>query len=215
MISQLISLPYKAARLPLAVADKALGDRLSESSAPRVALDRTIGSADKIAGSVLRNQVIAQQGADRLERSSKLLTAARLEEQADARHEQARETAVTGSREAAQKRRAAQERIAEGVDEADTLEARGKQQAEQQASKAAADKKAAADRRASARRTGADQRKKSADSAASAKTKVAQRKANQELDDARESKQSAAEARSDAERLEDLTEAKKQARKKS
>lgn len=215
MINQLISLPYKAARLPLTVADKALGDRLPETSAPRVALDRTLGSADKLAGSVLRNRVIARQGAERLDRSGKLLTATRLEAEADARREEARETAVSGTQEAARKRKAAQEHVAKGIDEADEVEERGERQAEEQAAKAAAAKKAAANQRAQARRGSAEQRKKSAESAANAKTKAAQRKAKKELDDARESKQSAAEARGDAERLEELTEAKKQARRKS
>jgi hypothetical protein len=42
---------------------------------------------------------------------------------------------------------------------------------------------------------------------------VAQRKARSELDEAREKEQEAAEARADAERLEELTEAKKKQRK--
>lgn len=215
MISQLIALPYRAARLPLTLADKALGDRLPETSPPRVLLDRTLGTADKLAGSALGNKVIAQAGADRLERSTKLVTAARLEQEAEARREQARQTAVGGAREAAQKRKTAQERVASGLQEADAVEVRGKQQATVQATKSAAAKKAAATKRAESRKTTADRRKKSAESAASAKTKVAQRKAQNELEEARQKKKAAADARSDAERLEQLAETKKQTRKKN
>lgn len=215
MLNKLIALPYKAARLPLTLADKTIAERLPETSGPRVLLDRTLGSADKLAGSVLRNQDIAQQGAERLERSSKLVTAARLEQEAEARREQARETAVTGAQEAAEKRKAARKRVESGLDEADAVEARGKQQAATQASKTAAAKKSAAAKRAETRKAGAERRKKSVESAADAKTKVAQRKAKNELDEARQKKQAAADARADAERLEKLTEAKKQTRKKS
>jgi hypothetical protein len=215
MFSNLIALPYKAARLPLSIVDKAVGDRLPETSAPRVALDRTLGSADVFAGSVLRNPVIAQRGAERLDRSEKLLTAARLEQQAEARREQAVDTAVSGTKEAAQKRKAAQKRVASGLEEADAAEARGKQQAKAEAEKTAAAKKSAAQKRAQTKKSTAEQRKKSAESAADAKTKVAQRKARNELDAAREKKQAAAEARADADRLEELAEAKKQRRRKT
>jgi hypothetical protein len=215
MFSNLIALPYEAARLPLSIVDKAVGDRLPETSAPRVALDRTLGSADRLAGSVLRNPAIARRGAERLDRSDKLVTAARLEQEAEARREQARETAVSGAKEAAQKRKAAQQRVTSGLDDADAAEARGKQQAAARARKTAAAKKAAADKRAQGRTATAEQRRKGAESAADAKTKVAQRRAKNELDEARAKKQAAAESRADADRLEKLTETKKQQRRKT
>lgn len=74
-------------------------------------------------------------------------------------------------------------------------------------------KKAAADKRAQSRTDTVEQRKKRVVSTADAKKRATQRKAKAELDDARQTKQSAAEARADAERLSDLTEAKKQERK--
>jgi hypothetical protein len=213
MISTLIALPYEVARLPLTVADNGLVQRLPETSGTRVTLDRAIGSADKLAGTLLGNRGIAQRGADRIERSEKLLTAARLEQEAAARREQARDTAAAGRRKATRKRKAAQDRAASGLDEADAAEARGKQQAKAKAAKAASAKKAAADRRAASRTATVEQRKGRVDSVAEARKRSAQRKAKAELDDARKTKQSATEARSDAERLKDLTEAKKQERK--
>ena len=109
MIRTLIALPYEIARLPLVVVDNNLSRRLPDDAPARVALDRAIGTADTFAGSLLRDQGIAARGAERLDRSDTLATAARLEEEAAVRREQARETAVAGRREAdAADQRAAQ-----------------------------------------------------------------------------------------------------------
>jgi len=70
MISTLIAAPYKLARLPLAIVDNTLSDKLPETSGTRLALNRVIGSVDKVAGTVLRNPEIAQRGTDRIERST-------------------------------------------------------------------------------------------------------------------------------------------------
>ena len=90
MISTLIALPYQLARLPLVVIDRRLADRLPATSGPRVGLDLAIGSADKVAGALLRNDDIARRGAERLERGDKLVTVTRLEQEAETRREQAR-----------------------------------------------------------------------------------------------------------------------------
>jgi len=215
MISTLVSLPYELARLPLVIVDNSLLARLPETSGPRVTLDRAIGSVDKLAGTLLGNSDIAKRGTDRIERSEKLLTADRLEQEAATRREEASRAAVAGRRRATQKRKAAQDRASSGLDEADAAETRGKQEAKTNAVKTAAAKKAAATRRAATRTATVEQRKKQVDSAAEAKKRAAQRKAKAELDDASKTKQSAAESRADANRLSDLTEAKKQARKRS
>ena len=93
MFSTLIALPYELARLPLALVDRGLSARLPESSGARVMMDRAFGTTDKLAGSLLGNRVIAQRGADRLERSDKLVTAEFLEQEAATRREEAREAA--------------------------------------------------------------------------------------------------------------------------
>lgn len=213
VISTFITAPYKLARLPLVLIDNTLSERLPETSAPRVTLDRALGSADKLAGALLRDDEIAKSGAERIERSEKLVTAARLEQQADAKRVQARETLTEGRQVASQKRKAATDRVVTGLDEADAVEARGKQEAKAKAQKAAAAKKSAARKRAASRASTVEQRKTRVETAAEAKKKAAQRKAQAELDDARKTKQSAAQARADAERLSELTEAKKQERK--
>jgi hypothetical protein len=213
MIRTLITAPYELARLPLVLADQHLGARLSETSPVRVTLDRAIGSADKVAGAVLGDRDIARRGADRIEQSDKVLTAKRLEQEAAARREQARDTAVSGRRQAAEKRRAAQARAVSGLEEADVAEARGKQQAKASAAKTASAKKAAAAKRAQDKLTTVQQRKKAVDTAAQAKKRAAQRRVEPDIAEARETGQSAEQARADAERLHDLTQAKKQDRK--
>jgi hypothetical protein len=207
----LVSLPYEIARLPLSLIDSKLSDKLPENQ--RLTLDRAIGSADRLAGTVLGNRDLAKRGTARLERSAKVATAVRLEEEAETRREQAREKAAEGRRKATQKRKAAQERATRGLDEADAAEARGKQEAKAKAEKSAAQKKAAADRKASARTAQAEQRNKRVATTAETKRKAVQTKAQSELDEARATKQEAAKARADAERLSDLADAKKQERK--
>jgi hypothetical protein len=215
MISTLIALPYEIARGPLAFVDARLSNRLADDSARRLVLDRTLGSADKVAGTILGNHAIAARGADRLERSDKLRTAARREHEAGATRQQARDEAAAGRREAARKRKDAEKRVESGLQEAQATEARGKQEARANAKKTASAKKAAADRRAAARTATVEQRKQRVESGAEAKKKAAQRKTKSELDEAREAKQAAAKARADAERLGDLTEAKQEQRKQS
>ncbi len=213
MISTFLTLPYELARLPLVVVGDSVSERLPETSVARVTLDRAIGSADKLAGTVLRNRDILERGTQRLERSEQLLAAARLQQDAAARREQARESAAAGRQEAAEKRRTAQDHAASGLDRADAVEAQGKQEAEAKAAKAAAAKKKAADQRAASRAATAERRKAGVDAAAEAKKQTAQREAKTKLDDAQETKESAEAARADADRLSDLTETKKQERK--
>jgi hypothetical protein len=213
MISNLIALPYKLARTPLVLIDNTLSERLPETSLPRVTLDRVIGSSDKFAGALLGDPDIAGRGADRIERSDTLRKAGKLEQEAETRREQAQQTVADGHEEAAQKREAAEDRASKSLDEADAAEARAKREASVKAKKAAAAKKATADQKAANRKTTIEQRKQRVDSAAEAKKKNAQREAKAKIDDARKADQSAAKSRTDAERLNDLTEVKKQKRK--
>lgn len=213
MISTLIAIPYKVARAPLALIDSTLSDRLPETSLPRTALDRVIGTSDKLAGTVLRDHELAESGADRLERSATLRKAARFEHTADARRFQAQQTRAQGFEEAAQKRAAADDRAAEGFRTAADVEARGKQESRAEAKSAATERKNAADQKAANREATIEQRKQNVVSAEDAKKKRAQRKAKAKSDDARAADQSAKQSRADADRLEGLTEAKKQERK--
>ena len=200
MISTLIALPYELARLPLVQIDQRLASRLSEDSRTRVTLDRAIGTADQLAGALLRNDQIALRGTDRMDRSGKLAEAARLEAEAEARRQAAEEAAEAGRREAAAKRKAAAKTASTGLTEAQKAEAEGKKKAAADAKKAAARKKAAADKKAAERTETVEQRKKRTAAAAEAKKKAARDKASAELAEAKESKEAAVEAHADAER---------------
>lgn len=213
MISTLVSIPYEIARLPLALVDSRLSDKLPETSTPRVTLDRALGSADKIAGRLTGNRNIAQRGTDRLDKLEKLVTAARLEQDAAAKRDQADETFREGRQQAAQKRKTAQARIASAPAKAEAAEVRGKQEAKLQARTRATAKKKSADDRAVKVVESAEQQKQRKEAAAQARRKATQRKAKAKADEARETEKAAAEARADAEQLSDLTEAKKQERK--
>ena len=213
MISTLIALPYELARLPLTTADQRLSRLLPETSLPRTTLNRAIGSADQLAGVLLRNDQIANRGIDRIERINTLVKAERFEDRADAQREAARNAAETGRQEADQQRKAAAERASSGLAEAKKAEIQGKQQAAANAQKTAAAKKATADKKAASRTETVQQRKKRVDAAAEAKKKAARDEAKIGLDNARKSQEAAAEALADAEVLSDLTEAKKQERK--
>jgi hypothetical protein len=215
MIHALITVPYELARLPLVIVDNSLSRRLSETSGARMTLDRAIGSADKIAGALIRDRQIAKRGADRIDQSDKIRTAVRLKQEAAGRREQARETASTGTEKAAQKRKAAQARAVSGLAEADAAQARGMQKAKTTAAKTASAKKAAADKRAATRTATLEQRKERVSTAAEEKKRAAQSRAKTDIVDAGRTKQSAAEARADAERLSDLTAAKEKTRKQS
>lgn len=213
MINTLIALPYEIARKPLALVDEQLEGRLSDTSAPKVALDRAIGQADKIAGSLLRNRDIAQRGTERIDRTEKLLTAARLEKRAAVEREQARDAGRSGRQQATQLREAAEKHVSRGLQEADETEAAGKREARAEAARTAAAKKAAAAQKAQAREAAVEQRKNQQANAAEAKKMAAQRSAAKKAERAAASRKAAASQRADAERLEDLTEAKKEQRK--
>lgn len=215
MISTLISLPYELARRPIVAIGEGLTSRLHEDAAPRVFLDRAIGSADQFAGILLRNGQIAQRGADRLQRSTGLAQAASFERKAEAKRERAREIRAEGHQKAEAQREDARTSLERGLEEADVVEAQGKRDARTAARKAATTKKAAADRAASARKSTAEQRRARTDRSAANQEKAAQRRAASELKEAREDQQAAADSRKDADRLEQLTEAKKAERDRS
>lgn len=212
MISTLIALPYEAARLPLTVVDRGLTSRLPESSAVRLTVDRTIGTADRAAGMLLHHDALAARGTARIERVDALVEAARLQKQADERRAAAERVAADGRREAERQRQTAAERVAAGATEATKAEQEGKQQAARKAQTRASEKKVAADEVAARRTETVEQRKERVASAAEAKKKAARTKAKAGLDEARKAKKAATEAHADAEVLDDLVEAKKDER---
>jgi hypothetical protein len=118
----LLALPYKFYRVPLAVVDEQVARRLPADSGPRLVFDRALGSYDRLAGRLLGDVAVAEQGSDRIARSAKLAGAVALERDAAAHRDQAAEEIESGQRSAALKRKAAQQRLADGLDEANARE---------------------------------------------------------------------------------------------
>lgn len=212
VITNVIAFPYEIARKPLVALDHRLGQLLPETSGPRVVLDKAIGSADKVAGTVLFNRDIARRGSERIERTQYVLEAARLEAEAAGRREEAAQTAQEGRDQAAAQREAAADRVEDGLEEAESVELLGKQEAEEEAYRVAQAKKTAADDRAATRAATTEQRKEKVAAVTEKKKRAARRTAKAGLDEARGSEQDAAEAKADADRLGDLVETKKQQR---
>ena len=213
MISTLTTLPYRAARLPLTVLDLGLSRTLPESSFPRLAVGRTIGTTDRLAGRLLHDRSLATRGTQRIEQVDTLVESARLEAEAAVKRQVAEDEAEAGRREAAAKRAAANERAEAGFTEAEQAEQRAKKQAAAKAKKAAAAKKAQADEVAEKRTETVAERKQAVADRAEAKKKAARDEASADLADARESKKAASDAKADAEVLGDLAAAKKSERK--
>jgi hypothetical protein len=211
-MSALLTLPYKLARFPLSVVDSTVADRLPETSAPRLVLDKVLGSADRFAGSVLGDHALAARGSKRLERTQQVQESVSLSQQAaDARRE-ARETVEAGQEEAQRKREAAQDRAASGLEEADRVEADGMQKDETEAEAAEATKKEVAAKRAAGRKAAAERRRKAEAEKADAVVSATQAKTAAVVADADEAQESADKARSDADRLDQLVDAKKSER---
>ena len=211
----LLTVPYEITCAPLTLVDTQIARRLPQDSPPRLAFDRALGTYDQLAGRLLANEAIAQQGTDRLRRSSNLAQATVLEREAAARREQAAQVGQAGRDSAQQKRQAAQQRAEDGLDAAQDTERRGKQAAASDArGQAARDKQAIqqrTDERSGAIRQGLTQ----SDQAANARQTAARKTAKAKLDDVAETKGDARSARADANKLGDLADAKENERKAS
>lgn len=204
--------PYHVTRVPLSVLDATVAPRLPEDSAPRIFIDKAIGSFDQTAGRLLSNEAITQQGTDRLERAAKLTKAVALEKKAVQTRDDAAAVADSGRRKAAQQAQKAKDRVDEALSEAERTEQEGKQRAAEQARELAAKKKKQAAARKQQQQDAVQQRLKNAESNANAKLSKAQQAAKAELDDSAQKRAGAAEKRDAAHQLSELTNAKRQAR---
>ena len=206
--------PYKFARLPWTVVDEQFAQRLPADFPPRLVFDRALGSCDQFAGRLLRDGDIVEQGRDRIARSEDLAEAVVLERSAEAHREQAAEVASTGGANAEEKRAEAAHRFAEGLDEADAAERQGKKQATTRArSKAAADKDQI-NTRTNQRVSSVQDGLKRVDAVTDAKLGQARRAAASKLDDAASTAADAKSARGDANKLGELSAAKRTTRTK-
>ena len=210
----LLTAPYKLARLPWVVLDQQLASRLRADSAPRLVFDRALGSYDQLAGRVLRDGDLAEQGRERIARSQELAESVALERSADAEREQAAKIADEASARADDKRAEAAQRYRDGVHKADAAERQGKKEATARArSKAKADKDEI-DRLTEQRVDSIQDGLKQVDAVTDAKLRQARRAAADDLDDAASTATQARSARAEADELGKLSAEKRATRAK-
>ena len=216
----LLTVPYKLYRVPLAVLDHRVAQRLRVDSPPRLAFDRALGSYDRLAGRLLNDDDIAERGRERIARSGKLAGAGAgagavaLERDAAARREQAAKAAESGQRSATVKRQEAQRRLADGLRAADAAERQGKQRAATRARSHAGDNKRQADAVTKRRVNSIKDEVTQVDAATDAKLQQARRGAKAKLDDAAARRAAANSARTNADQLGRLAAAKQNSRKR-
>jgi hypothetical protein len=208
----ILVLPYQLTRTPLALVDVRLAQRLPENSLPRVVFDRALGSYDQFAGRLLGDESIVRLGTDRIERSGKIAAAITLEREADERREAGAVAAQAGRTKAAKKAQQAQDRVVDGLEDAEATEREGKQAAAEDARALAARKKEQADARARKRTDGIQQEVRRVETAAEARKTRAQQATKATLSDATEERRTASAKRSDADQLGTLAAQKRQAR---
>ena len=136
------ALEYKALRLPATLLQSQVVVRfLDEDSKLRLGFERTLGTFDEKAGSLLANDALTERGRVLRRRSEILTKAVELEEVADQRKQAAEATLREGTKRAEQKREQARKSQREGVQEALREEQADKQRAEREAkSRATAEK---------------------------------------------------------------------------
>jgi hypothetical protein len=208
----LLAVPYKLYRVPLAVLDQHVAQRLRADSSPRLVFDRVLGSYDRLAGRLLNDDDIAEQGSDRIARNGELAVAVALERDAAAQREQAAEAAKAGQQNAAAKREEAQQRLADGLDQAKTTERRGKRHAATQARTQAKSAKHQADARTAQRVSALQQGLQQVDAVTDLKLQQTRHDANAKLEDASATKTTANSARARADQLGQLAATKRNSR---
>jgi hypothetical protein len=210
----MLAVPYKLYRVPLAVVDEQVAHRLPADSAPRLVFDRALGSYDRLAGRLLGDVAIAERGSDRIARSAKLAGAVALKRDAAVYRQRAAEEVESGQRSAATKREKAQERLADGLDQAEKTERRGTRHAATHARAQAKSAKQQADTRTKQRVSAIQQGLQKADAVTDAKLQQTRRGANAKLDQARATKTAANSARTHADKLGQLAATKRNSRTK-
>ncbi|HEY0561370.1 MAG TPA: hypothetical protein VGD03_13880 [Frankiaceae bacterium] len=204
---------YAMLRIPLTlVGNQVVARYLEEDSPVRLGFERTLGSLDATAGRLLGDPSLAQRGEALKRHADVLATAARLEEkaaertqQADAELTQARQQAERQRREASQQ---AQAEAAQAVEKQRAQRAAAEKKAEQRTRAAAT----AADREKAAKVRAEQQQLDASVTAIDSRTKARTAAPKAELSDAVEQSQQAAAEQRTADRLGQLADSQKAAR---
>ena len=208
------ALEYKALRVPATLLQNQVVVRfLDEDSKLRLGFEKTLGSIDEKAGSLLANDALTERGRVRRRRSEILGKAVQLEEVADQRKQAAEAVLREGTKKAEQTRTAARQQQQTDVQAALREEQADKRRAEQQAqAKERAEKERIA-AQAQAKVQAVTERLDTQEAQIDATQRARTAAPKAQLDDAVEQKKTADAERTQAERLAQLAKAEKDNRK--
>lgn len=208
------ALEYKALRVPATLLQNQVVVRfLDEDSKLRLGFEKTLGSIDEKAGSLLANDALTERGRVLRRRSEILGKAVELEEVADQRKQAAEAVLREGTKKAEQTRTAARQQQQAGVQAALRDEQADKRRAEQEAqAKARAEKERIA-AQAQAKVQAVTERLDTQEARIDATQRARTAAPKAQLKDAADQKKTADAERAQAERLAQLAKAEKDSRK--
>lgn len=209
-------MPYIVARLPLGlVEDQVVVRYLDNASPARIGYERFLGSVDKIAGRLLDDDGISRRGQALLRKTDFLAKAEELDAKAEARRARADDDLHAVQGQAVQARAQAQREKYEKVSAAEEQEQKDKQKAEREAKARAEAGKNEAEQAAKKRTEDAEGAKQTEHKRIAAREDRATVPPKRQLSDAADKRNAAKDRQQEADRLEQLTEAERNARKSS
>ena len=208
------AIEYKALRLPATLLQsQVVGRFLDEESKVRLRFEKALGSLDEKAGSLLANDSLSERGRLLRRRSEILGKAVELEAVADQRKQAAEATLREGRKKADKTRTAAQKAQRAGVQKALREEQAEKARVEREAAARVQAEKARVEDQAEAKVAAVTSQLDAQESRIEQTEKARTAAPKAQLEDAVAEKKTADAERAKAERLGDLAEAEKDARK--
>jgi hypothetical protein len=202
-----LRLQYRIARLPLRLFEQRVLTRVDSEAPARLLYERSVGTVDSAVGGMLGDSDVRKRGTALIERSDALAEAARLDELATQKREQADDelrqkrasvVAAPGEARETTQRKAKQARSAS---------AERKRQAAQTAAKQTAEMNRRIDEAADNKVTAVETAKRAKQQTITATERLATAVAKAELDDAAEKRSEAVDKRAHADRVDELADA--------
>lgn len=210
-----LRLQYRLARTPLHLFERGVLSRLDAEAPQRLFLERALGAVDAAAGSMLRDTELEAQGLSRIEKAAVLGEAARLDELADQRRQQAGDELKRRRERAANAPAEAREEARERISEARSTAEDAKQQVVRDAAVRAEQTKKQVDSAAHQKAAAVDETRRNAEKRSEAAEEAKVSSAREELGDAADKRRAASDAHQHAERLDELSAVEKDNRQAS
>lgn len=210
-----LRLQYRIARLPLRLFEQGVLARVDSEAPARLLYERSVGAVDSAVGSVLGDPDAVKRGSALVERSEALGEAARLDELATRKQEQADDELRRKRERVAAAPGKARDMTDRKVQETRSAAEERKRQAAQTAANQTADAKQRIDKAATNKVTAVETAKRAKQQTITAAEKSATAAAKSELDDAAEKRSEAVDKRMHADRADELAEAEKEQRREA